>query len=226
MTVEYKLDTEIKGNKTLLYMYGTILDEKPEKDYWTGEEVEMECIYPKQVREIVNEIDTNEIELHINSNGGSVFASISIGNYLKSTGKIVNTVIDGIAASGAAIIAMCGKNVKMYPNSQIMIHNASTFGFGNAKAFRKMADDLEEIDRSVFGTFKERFKGSEEELKELLDGETFFSAEKAKEKGFCDEIIQEEKAEEKVDEKIEKKIENENKFINGFVNLINLGGLK
>lgn len=221
MALEYRLDTEVKGNKTLLYMYGTILNEKPGKDYLTGEPAEVECIYPKQVREIVNEIDTDEIELHINSNGGSVFASISIGNYLKSTGKKITTIVDGIAASGAAIIAMCGESVKMYPNSQLMIHNASTFGWGNAKAFRKMADDLEEIDKSVLGTFKVRFKGTEEELKALLDGETYFSAEKAKEKGFCDEIIIKDKA-----ENIESKIENENKFMNGFVNLINLGGLK
>lgn len=229
---DYKLDTEVKGKKTLLYMYGTILDQKPEKNFWTGEPVEMECIYPKQVRDIVQEIKTDEVELHINSNGGSVFASISIGNYLKSTGKKITTVVDGIAASGAAIIAMCGEEVKMNSNSQMMIHNAATFGFGNAKTLRKIADDLEEIDKSVLNTFKARFKGTDEELAELLDGETFMSADKALELGFCDEIITEEKKEEAndddevtEDENIEDKITNENKFLNGFVNLIN-GGIK
>lgn len=137
--------------------------------------------------------EDEDITLEINSYGGDVFTGIDIMNTLRAHKGNVTVVITGIAASAASVMAMGADTIKMYSNTQLMIHNAWTIARGNAKDFRKVADDLESIGESVLASYTHRVDA--DTVKKLLDEETYMSASKAKEHGFIDEILNE-KAEE------------------------------
>lgn len=135
-------------------------------------------------------IDENEeLEVDINSLGGDVFLGISIANTIRGHKGKTTTVISGIAASAASIIATASDSVKMYSSSQLMVHNVWTLAMGNSKDLRKVADDLEKIGESVLASYTHRV--DEKTVKDLLDAETYLTAKESKEYGFADVIIDE-----------------------------------
>lgn len=144
----------------------------------------------QQELEDLGEVDT--INLYVNSPGGSVFEGVAIHNMLKRHKAKVNVYIDALAASIASVIAMAGDTIFMPKNSMMMIHNPWTFAMGNAAELRKVADDLDRIAVSAIQSYlaKTGDKITEDKLKELLDAETWLSADEAYEYGLCD-VVQE-----------------------------------
>lgn len=136
--------------------------------------------------------DVEVINLHINSPGGSVFEGITISNMLKMHKARVNVYVDALAASIASVIAMCGNVIYMHKNSMMMIHHAWDFVMGNAKQLRKAADDLDKISKSSCQAYLDRSGGklTEEKLQELLDAETWLSADEALSFGLCDQVLE------------------------------------
>ncbi len=134
--------------------------------------------------------DVNTINLHINSPGGSVFEGVAIGNMLKQHNAEVNVYVDALAASIASVIAMSGDTIFMPKNSMLMIHNPSSIVWGNANDMRKAADDLDKIGLSMQSTYLNRAgnKLDQETLQELMDNETWLSADEALLYGLCDEV--------------------------------------
>lgn len=188
--IKRRLEAKAEADKTLVYLYGDVVDEKP-VDWWTGEEIDKEYILAEDVRNTVDAIETDVVELHINSYGGSLFASVAIFNFLRASGKKIDVVIDGVAASGASLIAMCGRSLKMPKNTMLMIHRASTFGYGNCEDLRKVADMLEKLDTTVLiETYADKCKCSRDELMEKISNETWISAAEAYDLGLCDELIE------------------------------------
>lgn len=173
-----------------IYLYGRIVDEQP-INWWTGEPEPGEFIYPEDVRNLVKEAGDKEINLHINSKGGSIYASVAINNFLKQCENTINVYIDGVAASGASIIAMAGKKIYMPINTTMMIHRAAVGVYGNADDLRKIAHTLDKFDETVLNSYKNRFVGTVEELKELISEETHLTAEECKAFGLCDEVLDE-----------------------------------
>lgn len=131
--------------------------------------------------------EDEDIELEINSYGGDVFAGIDIMNSLRGHKGNVTITITGIAASAASVICMGADKIRMYSNTQLMVHNAWTVVAGNAKQLRKAAEDLESIGESVLASYTHRI--DEDTAKKLLDKETYLSASKAVELGLVDEIV-------------------------------------
>lgn len=219
--IDYRLEAEERDGKCVIYLYGDIADEQP-VNFWTGEVEDGDYIIPKDVREMIDKIDAAELEIHLNSYGGSVFASVAIFNYLKALDKKITVVIDAIAASGASLIAMAADKIIMPANAMLMIHRASTGGWGNCNDLRDIADTLEKLDDSVvFNTLKSRYKGDAEELKKLVDAETWLTAEECFANGLCDEIVPlNQKTEDKPQEPVqEEDIKNALKFMKNFANL-------
>lgn len=134
--------------------------------------------------------DVENINLYVNSPGGSVFEGITIHNMLKRHSAHVIAHVDALAASIASVIIMAADEIRMPSNSMLMIHNPWTFAIGNAAELRKQADDLDRIGVSAIQSYlaKAGDKLSEEKLQELLDAETWLSAEDALEIGLCDVV--------------------------------------
>ena len=133
--------------------------------------------------------DVKDITVSINSPGGSVFDGLTIYNALRASGANVTVKVMGIAASIASIIAMAGKKIVMPENSFMMIHNPLNGIYGNADDMREMADILDKVGSSLVATYVARTGKSEEEVKALMDAETYMTAAEAKELGFADEVI-------------------------------------
>ncbi len=172
-----------------LYLYGTIR----QACWWDDED---DCVSANGVRKKLAALKGKEVNVHINSPGGDVFESIAICNLLKQHDGTVNVYIDAMAGSGASVVATAGEKVFMFANSMQMIHNAWTVAIGNAKELRKVADDLDKISGSVKQSYLAKFVGEESELDQLLDDESFLTAEECLAFGLCSEIIEPKKTEE------------------------------
>lgn len=171
------MENQENSKKVVAYMHGTV------GAGWCGD------INAKKTREMFDNIDADEIELHIHSGGGDAFEGIAICNYLRSHKASVTAVIDGLAASAASLIAMGADKIIMPSNTTMMVHRASTYAYGNADSLEKQAKMLRDVDDALIQTYRNRFNGEFHELEALLDNETFMTAETAKSYGFCDEII-------------------------------------
>ncbi|MCS2478483.1 Clp protease ClpP [Bacteroides faecis] len=89
-------------------------------------------------RDIVNELmymdgSYENLNIRINSIGGDVYPGIAIFNAIRQCRSNVTIYIDGIAASIAGVIALCGKRVEMSRYSRMMLHNVSGGCYGNKK---------------------------------------------------------------------------------------------
>jgi ATP-dependent protease ClpP protease subunit len=135
-----------------------------------------------------------KISLRINSPGGDAFEGVAIGNLLKSTGKPINVYVDGIAASAASIIAMCG-DVQMAPNAMMMIHRAWMMGAGNTNDFAKLSETLSKVDEAISQTYSDKTGKSANEVLALMDAETWMSAEDCVSGGFASSITGEDNPE-------------------------------
>lgn len=171
--IENKLEIKNEAEGTIeLFMYGTV-------GY---------SVYLNGIKYALGDVVGNEINVHINSYGGDLFEGIAIKNFLLNRPEKINVYIDGIAASAASVIAMAGDHIVMPSDAQMMIHNPWTYTMGNAKELRKTADDLDKAQTSLEKSYLNRFKGTEDELKTLLDEETYLTADEAVLFGLADKI--------------------------------------
>ncbi len=87
----------------------------------------------------------DKIDVRINSNGGDVFSGIAIYNALRTSKADITIYVDGVAASIAGIIALCGKPLYMSPYAKLMLHAVSGGTWGNASALRQTATMMETL---------------------------------------------------------------------------------
>lgn len=130
-----------------------------------------------------------DITVNINSNGGDIFSGSEIYTKLKNHKGKVTTVVTGLAASMASVVAMAGDVIKMSPTAQMMIHNVSTFTAGDKNDMTHEAEVLSGCDKTIANAYRLKTGLSEDELLALMDDETWLTAQDAKEKGFIDEIL-------------------------------------
>lgn len=170
-----------------LYIYSAV--EGDGYDWWTGEKIESETSAEHFRQELDKHKDVKQINLYINSLGGSVMEGVGIYNQLRRHPANVTAYIDGFACSIASVIAMAADKVVMPKNSVMMIHNAWTFAVGNAKDLRKAADDLDVLNEASRQAYlvKAGDKLSEDKLIDMLDAETYLTAEQCIEYGLADE---------------------------------------
>ena len=161
------------------------------------------------------------INIRINSLGGDVFNGMAIHNVLKKRTYNTTVYIEGIAASIATIIALGADEVIMAENSLFMIHNAWGGVMGDAKEMRKSAATLEKISNELTEIYVKKTGLSYEAISEMMDNETWLSADEAYELGFVDSISDAMKIAAKYDVSKFKNITNEeiqNKFNNNIKN--------
>lgn len=174
---------EIKNQtaeKAELYFYGDIVSDSWSA-WWTEED---KC--PQDVSDFLKELDNSkDIDIYINSGGGSVFAGIAIYSMLNRHNgkKIVH--VDGLAASIASVIALAGDEIIIPKYSTFMIHNPLMFLFGgyNAKDLNEIIGALDSCKESILNIYMDHVKEgvTREEISEFMDQETWFTGEKATE---------------------------------------------
>lgn len=138
--------------------------------------------------------DEKEIVLLINSVGGDVFEGYAIYNALKQSGKKIRAVVQGMCASIATLISSAAQEVVMSEASEFFIHDPFAFTEGNADKLRDVADQLDNIKKTIINVYKERTNLSEDELWALMKEEKSYSPEQAVEAGFADKVAERLKA--------------------------------
>lgn len=134
-------------------------------------------------------LDVDCIDVYINSYGREVGEGLAIYNELKQHKAKIRTICNGFACSIASVIFMAGDERLMNNASLLMGHNAWTYASGNAAQLRKEADDLDTISNASIKAYMECVNITEEELRELLEKESWISSENALDVGFATSII-------------------------------------
>lgn len=155
---------------------------------WIYELFDMDATSPSDITNVLKELTNETVEITINSGGGDVYSASEIYTELMDYSGDVEVRIVGIAASAASVIAMSG-NVKMSPTASLMIHNASTFTEGDHREMIKTSEFLQSVNKSVSSAYQNKTGLSEEELLNMMQEETWLSADEAKTKGFVDEVM-------------------------------------
>ena len=132
------------------------------------------------------------LNIHISSYGGEVNEGLAISSIIRKHEGKTKAIIDSWACSIASIIACSCDEVEMYNSSMLMIHNALCCAFGNAKELREQADVLDKISNSLKTVYLEKAHGKLDldKVTELMDAESWLSAEECLEIGLCDNIIE------------------------------------
>lgn len=152
--------------------------------------------------------DAREINVRINSPGGSVFEGVAIHNALKRHPAKIIVDIDALCASAAADVAMAGDEIRIAKNAMMMIHRAWAVASGNAEELINVVGLLEKIDQTTVDQFVERTGLDAKEIREMIDAETWMDANEALEKGFVDEITGESKVNASVPRNLAKSFKN------------------
>lgn len=133
----------------------------------------------------ISGLDVDTINVHLSSYGGEVAEGLAIYNSLKQHKAKIRTYCDGFACSIASVIFMAGDERIMSNASLLMVHNPWTYTEGNAQELRKIADDLDKMSQASVNAYLEHVNLKEEEVKQLLDDETWLTPQEALDYGFA-----------------------------------------
>lgn len=177
--------TETEQESVELRISGDIMDD----DWaWIYEWFGIPVASPNAFRKELTKYAGKNITVWIDSCGGSVFAGMGLFNALmehKKTGAKVKTVVDGKAMSAATLPFMAGDERVMSPGGMFMIHNPLTEAYGYASDFRKAADVLDEVKESIINIYVLNTGMDRVKISQLMDNETYMSAQTAIEEGFA-----------------------------------------
>jgi ATP-dependent protease ClpP protease subunit len=148
--------------------------------------------YPYTTAAMVNkgleEAKGEEVEVHINSYGGSTYVGSEIYTALKGyKGKVLNKIV-GLAASAASIVAQASE-CWISPTGEMMIHCASTGNEGNYRVMDDTSQMLQVVDKTLVNAYRLKTGMSEEEIKDLMDKETWLSPQQALKLKLVDKIM-------------------------------------
>lgn len=156
---------------------------------WLYDWLSMPYISASRVSKELEDARGDDVELYINSPGGSVFAGSEVYTLIKEyTGK-VTAKITGVAASAASFFLMGADEIKMSPPAQLMIHNAATRTEGDKNDHLSNTDMLNGTDVAITNAYRLKTGKSTEELLSLMNKTTWMNAQQAVEMGFADGIL-------------------------------------
>ena len=152
------------------------------EDYYGG-------VSAKGFAEELNALEgVTDLNVHINSPGGSVFDGVAIYNLLAKHEAAVNVHIEGMALSIASIIAMAGDTVTIAENAMLMIHNPWQIAVGDAIELRKTADMMDVVKGQMVATYKHKTGLEDSLLSDMMDEETWLTGDEAVAQGFADTV--------------------------------------
>ena len=167
---------------------GTIIPNNQKRAYeWYG----WDATCPNDVEKALTETADGEIlEVYVDSPGGSVPAGSDIYTMLREAAERVRVelTITGQACSAASVIAMAGY-CRMSPTALLMVHCASSWTSGNHRAMEQALQMLNTADRAICTAYVAKTGMSEEDALNLMEQETWLTAEKAKSYGLIDEVM-------------------------------------
>lgn len=157
-------------------------------DKWIYDWFDMDATCPKDVTDIIQAAEEGEeIEVLINSGGGSVMAGQEIYSALAKSRNVIIR-IQSLAGSAAGVVAMAGHSI-ISPVAMIMIHNVSLSGAsGDYHDMQKNAEILKQMNAAMASAYTQKSGRPLDEILKLMDKETWLTANQCLDYGFVDEI--------------------------------------
>lgn len=152
---------------------------------WFGED----STCPNDIQKVIDNVQNgDEIEVFINSPGGVIDVGSEIYTLLRSLKNNVRIYITGEACSAASIVAMASY-CEMSPTALMMVHCVSSGANGNHNDMEHMAKVLRTADRALCTAYCSKTGMSEEEVLQMMENETWLTAEQARENGLIDRVM-------------------------------------
>lgn len=189
----YNIVLNEENDSAEVNLYGEVVSQRP-VDWWTGEKIEgLYIVLEEFLKDIDSLKDKASVIFHINSPGGDVFAGISIYNRMKQFSGTITTIVDGLAASAASIIAQ-GATVghrKVCNGSLTMMHGASTmlFGYYNVSNLKDVMKQVSAVDKSIAEIYTKCTGIEIDKIKTMMISTTWMTSQEAVENNFADEIV-------------------------------------
>lgn len=140
-------------------------------------------ITERQVLDFLKENDDEDLNVYINSPGGSVFDGMGIYNILRGSGRNITTINNGLAASMGSILFLAGDKRIANTGSIYMVHKPSSMVWGDADDMKKEAELLDKIQDSLASVYKER--AGIENIDDYINDETWWDVNEMIEKGVA-----------------------------------------
>nr|DAT69234.1 MAG TPA: Putative ATP dependent Clp protease [Caudoviricetes sp.] len=163
---------------------GTIVSDD---DAWIYEWFGIEHCSPKMVSAALIKAAGTEVDIYINSGGGSVFAGSDIYSEIRAYKGRVNLHVTGLAASAASVIACAGPS-DISPTAMLMVHNVWSADDGDYRVMDKNSEILKKANEAIAAAYVAKTGMSQREALAMMDAETWLSAADAVEKGLIDKI--------------------------------------
>lgn len=157
-----------------LYFYGDIVDS------WSGAWDDTDQ-YPEAIKSFLDEAKGKDINIFINSGGGSVISGMAIYNMLKRHKGYKTVYVDGLAGSIASVIALAGDKVIIPSNAYFMIHKPWCSSMGNSNDLREMANTLDKIEEGIINVYSENLREDVgiDVIKAMVNDETWLTGAEA-----------------------------------------------
>jgi ATP-dependent Clp protease, protease subunit len=141
----------------------------------------------------LNSQTAKNINVRINSPGGSVFDGVTIYNAMRQHKSNIIVHIDGLAGSIASVIAMGGNELRMAKSAYLMIHEPWSIVIGTAGDMRDEADLLDKINSTIAEIYSDKSGIDIDEIKSMMSDETWLKGQDAVDMKFADHVYSDEK---------------------------------
>lgn len=169
-------------------------------DYkWFYDWFEEDSTCPRDIQKVLDAmVDGDDLDVYINSPGGVIDVGSEIYALLRDAGQRCNLKIRvmGEACSAASVAAMAGY-CEMAPTALMMVHCVSTSRVsGNHSVMEHTAEMLRTADQAMCSAYTAKTGMTEQEALDMMEHETWLTAQQAKDRGLIDAIMFEEQEEE------------------------------
>ena len=157
-----------------LYFYGDIVG-----SYWDSWDDTDQ--YPESIKNFLDEVGDRDLNIYINSGGGSVFSGIAIYNMLKRHKGYKTVHVDGLAGSISSVIAMSGDKIVIPNNAYLMIHKPWVATYGNSDELKQVAETLDKLQQGILNIYAEKLKDGVDisTIEEFMNAETWLTGDDA-----------------------------------------------
>ena len=157
---------------------------------WIYDYFGIACVTPKMINDVVSQAsETGEtLDVYINSDGGEIFSASEMYAALREYGN-VRIHVTGIAASAASVL-MCAGYSDISPTSMVMVHNVRSSQEGDYRDMRHESDTLKSASKAMAAAYCEKSGMTMRQALDLMDKETFLTAEEAVQYGLVDKIAE------------------------------------
>ena len=195
----YQITVNSENRAADIIIYGNITSFATDLERWYGDDENIAEVSSRQIIKEINDLDVDTINVYINSYGGEVAEALAIYSALKRHSASVHTFCDGFACSAATIIFCAGDVRTMGSIALMMIHNCMSYiGYANSEEMRKAAEDNDKINQSSINAYMSVVNISEEEVRKMMNDETWLTAEECLKYGFATEVADMEEDEQEV----------------------------